>query len=71
MDGVGVKFFEETFGSERSSPKHRLHQKAAQSVLQSLLPETNADIKGRMRSIDELRNVSGYADRPRDFEDLK
>ena len=63
-DGVGLKFLEETFSSARSSPTHHLHQKAAQEVLKSLLPETNADIKGKMRSIDELREVSGYADRP-------
>jgi serine/threonine protein kinase/formylglycine-generating enzyme required for sulfatase activity len=69
-DGVGLKFLEETFGSARSSPKHRLHQVAAQAVLKSLLPETNADIKGRMRSIDELRGVSGYSDRADDFADL-
>ena len=70
MDGVGVKFLEETFSSPRSNPNHRYHQRAAQAVLKSLLPETNADIKGRMRSIEELREVSGYADRPADFADL-
>jgi len=70
MDGVGVKFLEETFSSARSSPNRRYHQKAAQAALKSLLPETNADIKGRMRSIDELREVSGYSDRTDDFGDL-
>jgi eukaryotic-like serine/threonine-protein kinase len=69
-DGVGVKFLEETFSSARSSPKHRYHQAAAQAVLKSLLPETNADIKGRMRSIDDLREVSGYGDRAGDFSEL-
>ena len=61
--GVGVRFLEETFSSERSNPGHHYHQKAAESVLKSLLPEPDSDIKGRMRSIDELRNVSGYAER--------
>ena len=37
--------------------------KAAQAVLKSLLPETNSDIKGRMRSSHELRLASGYNDR--------
>jgi serine/threonine protein kinase/formylglycine-generating enzyme required for sulfatase activity len=69
-DGVGVKFLEETFSSARSSPKHRFHQVAAQAVLKSLLPETNADIKGQMRSIDDLREASGYGDRAADFVDL-
>ena len=70
MDGVGVKFLEDTFSSPRSNPNHRYHQRAAQAVLKALLPETNADIKGRMRSVEELREVSGYADRPADFADL-
>ncbi|MFI5459403.1 MAG: SUMF1/EgtB/PvdO family nonheme iron enzyme [Isosphaerales bacterium] len=70
MEGVGVKFLEETFSSGRSSPMCRYHQKAAQAVLKSLLPETNADLKGRMRSIEELRDTSGYTERPGEFGDL-
>ena len=70
MDGVGAKFLDERFGSPRSSPKHRYHRKAAQAVLKALLPETNADIKGHMRSIERLREASGYSDRPQDFVDL-
>jgi serine/threonine protein kinase/formylglycine-generating enzyme required for sulfatase activity len=70
MEGVGVKFLEDTFGSPGSSPQYRFHQKGAQAVLKSLLPETDADIKGQMRSIDDLRRVSGYVERPDDFGDL-
>ncbi len=70
MDGVGLRFLEETFSSARSNPEHRYHQKAAQNVLKSLLPETNSDIKGRMRSSQELRQASGYSDRPGDFDHL-
>ncbi len=70
MDGVGVKFLEDSFTSPRSNPVHRCHQAAAKAVLESLLPETNADIKGRMRSIAELRDISGYRDRPADFAEL-
>jgi serine/threonine protein kinase len=69
-EGVGVTFLEETFSSSQANPKHRLHQKAAQAVLTSLLPETGTDIKGQMRSEQELRDASGYADRSRDFSDL-
>ena len=55
--------------SKRHSARHGLRRasvslNAAQAVLKSLLPETNTDIKGRMRSIEELRDVSGYAERP-------
>jgi formylglycine-generating enzyme required for sulfatase activity len=39
-------------------------------VLKALLPEAGTDIKGHMRSHGELLAASGYAGRPRDFEDL-
>ena len=68
--GVGVTFLEETFSATTAPPEHRLHQKAAQAVLKALLPETGTDIKGQMRSEAELRDASGYAERPRDFDDL-
>jgi serine/threonine protein kinase len=69
-EGVGVTFLEETFSSPQANPKHRLHQKAAQAVLKSLLPKTGTAIKGQMRSEDELCRASGYADRLRDFDEL-
>jgi formylglycine-generating enzyme required for sulfatase activity len=68
--GVGVTFLEETFGAKTAPPEHRLHQKAAQAILKALLPRTGADIKGQMRSEAELREASGYAGRPRDFDDV-
>ena len=68
--GVGVTFLEETFSASTAPPEHRLHQKAAQAVLKALLPESGTDIKGQMRSRQELLNASGYANRPRDFDDL-
>jgi formylglycine-generating enzyme required for sulfatase activity len=69
-EGVGVTFLEETFTASTAPPQHRLHQKAAQAVLKALLPETGTDIKGHMRSQEELLEASGYASRPRDFVDL-
>jgi eukaryotic-like serine/threonine-protein kinase len=68
--GVGVTFLEETFSSPQANPKHRLHQKAAQAVLKALLPETGTDIKGKMKSEQELREVAASTDRPRNFADL-
>ena len=68
--GVGVTFLEETFSASTAPPEHRLHQRAAQAVLKALLPQSGTDIKGQMRSEAELREVSGYASRPRDFDDL-
>ncbi len=68
--GVGVTFLDETLSASTAPPEHRLHQKAAQAVLKALLPQTGTDIKGQMRSEAELRAASGYATRPRDFDDL-
>jgi serine/threonine protein kinase/formylglycine-generating enzyme required for sulfatase activity/tetratricopeptide (TPR) repeat protein len=68
--GVGVTFLDETFAAPQANPRHRLHQKAAQAVLKSLLPPSGTDLKGQMRSEAELRAASGYDDRPRDFDDL-
>ena len=64
--GVGVTFLEETFASTAL----RRHQKAAQAVLKALLPESGSNIKGHMRSHEELLEASGYAARPQEFGDL-
>jgi serine/threonine protein kinase/formylglycine-generating enzyme required for sulfatase activity len=69
-EGVGLTFLEETFSASSAPPEHRFHQKAVQAVLKALLPESGTDIKGRMRSRQELLEESGYAGRPRDFDDL-
>jgi len=69
-EGVGLTFLEETFSARAAPPEHRFHQKAAQAVLKALLPESGTDIKGQMRSRQELLQASGYANRPRDFDDL-
>jgi serine/threonine protein kinase len=68
--GVGVTFLEETFTASTAPPPHRLHQNAAQVVLKALLPEAGTDIKGHMRSQQELQAASGYGNRPKDFDDL-
>jgi len=69
-EGVGVTFLEETFSASTAPPEHRYHQKAARAVLKALLPESGTDIKGHMRSQQELLEASGYASRPKDFDDL-
>jgi formylglycine-generating enzyme required for sulfatase activity len=70
MEGVGVTFLEETFAAATAPPQHRWHQKAAQAVLKALLPDSGTDLKGHLRSQQELLAASGYAARPRDFEAL-
>jgi serine/threonine protein kinase/formylglycine-generating enzyme required for sulfatase activity len=68
--GVGFAFLEEAFASSSANPRHRIHQKAARAVLAALLPEPGADIKGHMKSGAELLEASGYAARPKEFDDL-
>ncbi len=60
MEGIGVTFLEETFTASTAPPEHRLHRKAVQAVLSALLPRTGVDIKGQVRSRDELLELSGY-----------
>jgi hypothetical protein len=68
--GVGVTFLEETFSARTAPPPHRYHETAARAVLQALLPPQDTEIKGHMRTRDELLAASGYSDRPRDFQEL-
>ncbi len=69
-EGVGITFLEETFCAATAAPEHRYHQKAARGVLKALLPESGSDIKGHMRSHQELLEASGYGNRPKDFDEL-
>jgi hypothetical protein len=68
--GVGLTFLEETFSAAAAPPEHRYHQEAARAVLKALLPESGSDIRGSLRSDAELLAASGYAGRPREFDDL-
>ena len=70
IEGVGVTFLEETFTTSSAPPQNRLHQKAAQAVLTALLPPAGTDIKGHMRSREELLEASGYGSRATDFDQL-
>ena len=69
-EGIGLTFLEETFSASTAPPEHHFHQKAVQEVLKALMPETGTDIKGQMRSRQQLLEASGYANRPSDFDDL-
>jgi serine/threonine protein kinase len=69
-EGVGVRFLEDTFSSPTANPEHRLHEKAVRAVLKTLLPEAGTNIRGNMRSQEELLEASGYGGRSRDFEEL-
>ncbi len=69
-EGVGVAFLEETFSSPTAPPHHRLHQGTVQLVLGALLPEAGSEIKGHMRGREELLEISGCRNRPRQFDEV-
>ena len=68
--GLGVNFLEETFNGPSVPPERRYHQAAIRAVLQALLPDALSDIKGYMRSEQELKQACGYAGREADFDEL-
>ncbi len=69
-EGVGVNFLEDTFCSRSANPSHRRHEHAARKVLQKLLPNVGTDIKGHMRSHDELAIAAGYPEQSMEFNEL-
>ena len=66
--GVGISFLENSVGS-RARPARRVHEQAARGVLAALLPQSG-QIKDSARTRSELLEVSKYAARPKDFDDL-
>ncbi len=69
-EGIGVAFLEQTLGASATNPTYRLHQQAARRVLQALLSEQGSNIRGHMLTRQELLEISGYARRPQDFDEL-
>ena len=68
--GLGFAFLEEKFESRTAIVPLRKHQVAARAVLNALLPESGAEIKGQLKSYTELQSTAGYDERPREFETL-
>lgn len=70
VTGIAVRFLEDTIGENTQSPARKRHADAAQNVLRALLPDESSDIKGEPVPSSVLRNASGYANRPRDFDEV-
>ncbi len=70
IEGVGVTFLEEMFGSRHAPIQHRQHQEAVRGLLSALLPSTGTDIKGSMQSAASLQKAAGYENKPREFQEL-
>jgi serine/threonine protein kinase/formylglycine-generating enzyme required for sulfatase activity len=68
--GLGTAFLEEVFDGRSASPMHRLHRKAARLSLERLLPPPGTNIRGHLVAESELRQVSGYEQRPEEFTGL-
>jgi formylglycine-generating enzyme required for sulfatase activity len=68
--GVTIAFLEETFGESSAPLKNRSHQHAARNVLQALLAASGADMRGLIRTHNDLLEASGYRGQPRDFTEL-
>ncbi|MBU6238275.1 MAG: SUMF1/EgtB/PvdO family nonheme iron enzyme [Planctomycetes bacterium] len=70
VEGVGVTFLEEMFGSRHAPIQHRQHQEAVRGLLATLLPAIGTDIKGSMQSAASLQKAAGYEHKPREFQSL-
>jgi hypothetical protein len=70
VKGVVAEFLEQRFNSQNTYPAHWKHHRAAQAVLWTLLPKTGSNIRGEMKSQQELLEASGYGSRPNAFTEL-
>lgn len=70
LDGIGVRFMEDSFASRGTPELHRIHMQAAIGVLNYLLPTAGVEIKGAHKSVDELQEAAGYSKQPRQFQEL-
>ena len=71
--GVGETFLEETFASRTALKKYKTHDVAARAILEELLPknrEGGSEIRGTMRTREDLFEVSTYKNRPDEFDSL-
>ena len=51
IEGIGETFLEESFSARSAPMAHRVHQRAAQAVLQALLPDPRSDIRDRWKPV--------------------
>ena len=68
--GVGNVYFDNCFAAKTAPAENLRHRKAAQAVLQTLLPDPGTQIKGHSRTQLELQQAAQYSDRVEDFASL-
>jgi formylglycine-generating enzyme required for sulfatase activity len=69
-EGLGATFLEETFSAATAPAGYRCRQAAIRAVLTALLPESGTDIKGGMRSHEELLRAAGPSGGVPGFEEV-
>ncbi len=57
-----MAFLDDNFDSPAAPPAYRSYEQPVRSILKALLPEDGTDIRGRMRSLSELRASSGLVE---------
>ena len=70
VEGLGVRFLNESFSNELAPAAQRTHEQAVRRVLRELLPEQGVNIKGVMQSEQDLREASGYGDQFSQFDEM-
>ena len=68
--GIGVQFLDESFSNAHAPASQRVHENAVRRVLRALLPDQGGELKGTMRSEQELCQISGYESQPKRFDEL-
>ncbi len=61
-EGVAVRFLEESFTGRAAVPEFRALENSARAVLHALLPETGTEIRGQLRSRQDLAAACGLSD---------
>ncbi|QDT12582.1 bifunctional serine/threonine-protein kinase/formylglycine-generating enzyme family protein [Planctomycetes bacterium K23_9] len=68
--GVGVMFLDENFVADSAPLDYRMHKDAVYATLAELLPAPGANLKGHMKSREELLRASGYSEQPKQFQGM-
>ncbi|PHQ34944.1 bifunctional serine/threonine-protein kinase/formylglycine-generating enzyme family protein [Rhodopirellula bahusiensis] len=61
-EGIDIGYLQSTFEGSNASPHHRSLRDPAKAVLAELLPDRGTKIKGQMKDIDRLQQVTGLDD---------
>lgn len=69
-EGVGVAFLEETFAADSAPVEHRLLLEPIRAFLGALLPDSGSNLRGHMKSQNDLMVATRYQNDPKGFEGL-